>query len=593
MANATSTDGLTRPSWLPIGHDLNINHASLSSPGDFLPRGATLGASSHCLVPSLQRNVALGWNGLERPLLGETVDLITGLPLVQVTDLELPMGGATFRLTRTRSGERLFQHWGPNHVASRPMTPAAQHWWDWTGTGWMMSEAPLLFVDSALPDVVGQSDGNEDSPKIWLALDAHHSIPFSRIEETGQYEAPPRFRAVLRHNGVNWHVEQNTNSPYFGQRVWEVRPTEFRISLYEGAIAYVFSVDYADMPLHESLGANQTIRALPANDRPILPSQNDADFPNFGRNPWAGFQSQGQQVFMRGNGLPYLGYLARVEDRSGHVARIHYCNSAFRNVDDPVTESCVECIQNCVQKGRISHITLEQGENVLWTLVYAYRQVNLNPGEWPFQSPIPEDLETEDVAELLSYQTSPVLDRVYAFPGTVGAMSSGACLTLSTLTDAGFESTADPIAIYNAAHPGAPIDEEWLHSVRYYYGTYFDSVRQLHMIRSQPLLIATETISRKDEQDENAKHSWRIFWYQGASRTGDTGSSSGSMYTRPLAAIFEDADIRRLNAARESVQGTVGERSESQRARLLVPVLLRRFVGRARGCTRDRGAVCV
>jgi YD repeat-containing protein len=493
-------------------------------------------------------------------MLNQTVDLITGLPLVQVTDLELPMNGATFRLTRTRSGERLFQHWGPHDTTSRTTTPVSQHWWDWTGTSWMMGEAPLLFVDSALPDVVGfsgQGTGREeDSPKIWLALDAHHSIPFSRIEDTGQYEAPPRFRAVLRHNGVNWHVLNSPGSPWHGRRVWDVRPTEFRISLYEGALTYVFSVDYADMPSHESLDENDNLRVLPANERPILPSENDSDYPNFFRPPWSYQHSFYQQQFSRGIGIPYLGYLARVEDKYGHVVRLHYCHQTFRDVDDSSTETCVECAQNCVQKGRISHITLEQDQTVLWTLLYAYRLVDNQdlPHHWINS----EDFSEEAFAELQTYGTSPVVDRIYAFPGTVAALSSNStpCLTLSTLTDAGYGSTADPIADYNAAHASAPISEEWQHVVRYYYQTYYNSLTERHHVYPEPMLIATDTISRASPT-AFAHHNWRVFWYQGGV-AGATHADGSIPFTAAhgLSAIFEDSDIRALNAARESIHGS-------------------------------------
>lgn len=184
--------------WRPHPHaargvSLGFNRFAQSSPGDFLPPAKDLQASSLCLLPDQDASSPTAWAGLTRPMLNNSVDLITGLPLIQVADLELPMRGATFRLIRTRSGDRTFSEWGkrPDQESDGIGGNPSDDWWDWTGSGWMTSENPLLLIDSTVPDVVGKTGSDEDPARIVLPLDAHRSIPFVRLNDTGQYEAPP------------------------------------------------------------------------------------------------------------------------------------------------------------------------------------------------------------------------------------------------------------------------------------------------------------------------------------------------------------------------------------------------------------------
>src|SRR5690606_9564115 len=171
-----------------------------------------------------------------RPTLHGQVDLVTGLPLIQSNDLELPFGGATFRLTRTRSARRTDNDL-PKCVGSM------DEWWDWAGAGWMIGENPILLIDAALPDVTG------DNPRTcWLILDAHHSIPFQQIESNGTYEAPPRFRARMKHNG-NWDAENrkwHTGDPADPEALHPA--IQYEISLYDGSVKYTFVAIRQDAP---------------------------------------------------------------------------------------------------------------------------------------------------------------------------------------------------------------------------------------------------------------------------------------------------------------------------------------------------------
>ena len=157
--------------WDSWGFYLNMDPIGQPSIGDFLPPSPTLGGTSACLVPDAAANAPTGWQGLSRPTVDRVVDLVTGLPLVQVEDLSLPVDGATFRLVRTRSQDS-------NLSTLSCVQP--DRWWDWTGEGWMISENPFLLIDSAVPETVGNQPRTT-----YLLLDAHHSIPFQLIEATG------------------------------------------------------------------------------------------------------------------------------------------------------------------------------------------------------------------------------------------------------------------------------------------------------------------------------------------------------------------------------------------------------------------------
>ena len=108
------------------------------------------------------------------------------------------------------SAEFTWQHSRMNHATG------SDCWWDWTGDGWMVGENPLLIIDSALPDVVGPN-----ARVTWLVLDAFHAIPFQQVNlaplQAGQpprlgYEAPPRYRARMKHNG-EWGLVDGPDPP--------------------------------------------------------------------------------------------------------------------------------------------------------------------------------------------------------------------------------------------------------------------------------------------------------------------------------------------------------------------------------------------
>ncbi len=313
------------------------------------------------------------------------MDFVTGLPLVKVTDLELPFDGATFRLTRTRSGNHPANtSWGSSNFEG------ADRWWDWLGQGWMAGENPILLIDAAIADVTG------DGPRTtWLWLDAHHSIPFQQVYHPAAgatpahmgYEAPPRFRARMEHNGV-WFAP--SGPPPQGQMPlednqtghWQTPPTQFDIWLYDGLVHYTFVAVYEDLPpkrwdrriLTGAISGGPPDWAWSSfHDRPFTRNQfwhalngDLNDWRATGHNPYT-------LAHNPGFGAPYYGFCVKIQDSNGHSVETSYCDVRRLSIDNPAT-TCVECTQDYQAKGQIKYIKLRSGTQTKWTLLYAHRR---------------------------------------------------------------------------------------------------------------------------------------------------------------------------------------------------------------------------
>ncbi|MBL8762574.1 MAG: hypothetical protein JNL50_14865 [Phycisphaerae bacterium] len=134
-------------------NNLNANLFWGPQPGDYPPRKLDLAAGSSPLISSDAPSRRGPWPTLERPTIADTVDLITGQPLLQEIDFELPFGSALFRHTRTYAGisPHSRHDWDAtsalweNHAPEPDSTEAM---WDWNGHAWMMGEAPLFLMDA-------------------------------------------------------------------------------------------------------------------------------------------------------------------------------------------------------------------------------------------------------------------------------------------------------------------------------------------------------------------------------------------------------------------------------------------------------------
>ncbi|MFG0243500.1 MAG: polymorphic toxin-type HINT domain-containing protein [Phycisphaerales bacterium JB054] len=514
---------------VPTGYRLGVNLLSFPTPGTFLPPGENLADHSSCLLPAGAAGKGTSWQGTGRPTLHNRIDLVTGLPLIQVTDLELPVGGSTFRLRRTRSGTREDNWFGGANDLYQPSAP--DNWWDWTGMGWMASENPLLLIDSSLPDVVG------DQPlTCYLVLDAHHSIPFQLIESStgARFEAPPRFRARMEHNGTRTAVSDGHNNQL---RVWDPAPTQYDIYLYDGELHYTFVAVREDVPPNRwdadyFYDDNSPWEDSSYNDRPFLPQQfPDQDLRRDSHAPYASSQN-------RGFGIPYFGLCTRVADRHGNTVEIEYCGVRSSKMDDADTSGCIECQRRTLTKGQIKYIKLKSASGTAWTLVYAHRLFEgmkhldeLDPAlpahhddrtqNLPDESygmlwvnDYPENQPPND--EFYNLHGHIAIDRIYVFEGDVSdalLAPSDACLTISHLdTDALADNGVEPLDAYNQAHSGQELPDDWEFQVRYYY----DEDPATGQPLSPPLLIRTAvtTVHSRDAGGQVTASSQRNRVYQ-------------------------------------------------------------------------------
>ncbi|MBL0870876.1 MAG: hypothetical protein IBJ18_09905 [Phycisphaerales bacterium] len=378
-------------------------------PGDFLSPSPNLEGSSLALIPPGYGSLPTGWQGQSRPTLEGAVDLITGVPLAEFTDTTLPFGGAEFRLRRTRSadspGNSYRSQGGPG------ATDASDRWWDWVGCGWMSSENPVLLIDSALADVTG------DGPRTtYLWLDAHHNIPFQQVfhpnaaETNGgriEYEAPPRFRARLKHNGIAYFPQiqigtgQTSQLDPNNQIGWLIPPSQFEIWLYDGAVKYTFVAMYDRVARNDGSGRYDALGPLPPskwnrtwfnqaqtsnseppaeyvwssyNARPFTRNQfvevlKDSTEPQsdfrWSHSPWDVARNPGL-------GLPHVGICVRIETPQNHLAEITHQKVQRQNFS--INGSVVAMLEDHLARGAIKSIKLKVGGDTKWTLLYTYKR---------------------------------------------------------------------------------------------------------------------------------------------------------------------------------------------------------------------------
>ena len=529
----------------PIGGGINLNLLAFPSLGDFLPPARTIGEDSVCLLPPGASGLPTGWQGIERPVLDGKVDLITGMPLARATDLELAFGGATFRLTRTRSGDHPWQRLGIPGTSSAYQPFGRGKWWDWLGSGWMVGENPILLIDSALPDLVGNNPRTT-----WLVLDAHRSIPFQLIESTGQYEAPPRFRARLEHNGSGWGPQQVPNpanpSEPLVRRGWTVQPTEYRVSLYDGQLTYVFvavrddvppnrpAVNYLSNPFDPTLVGLDHLTSY--HDRPYL-------FDQFPSETWH-FENHYSYspAANPGFGIPHYGLCTRIVDRYGHTVEIEYCQPKRWAVDDPATEDCVECASNCLARGQISHIKLRRPDgDVLWTLVYAHAYL---PATTSFDPPDYHPGHPSNIP-LRDLEAEVVIDRIYVYEGEIAdAVLDGACLTSVWHGPECYHGELDPLTEFNSSGGNLPLN--WLHQIRYHYSYSFDNDRPV-----RPALMLKSTVRTRSESEVGAVETVRRKVYRYRLQHGEGAFGGGPINFLEL--VFEDHDIARILSSAEAL----------------------------------------
>lgn len=378
--------------WSPR-YPLNMDMKYGPAAGDYAPKSLDLVKSSSPM--STQLGQAYGWptSLAERPLLGENVDLITGVPLVQETDFELPFGTAVFRWRRTFAEITHARHeydTVPNYQSGRmhAFTPSAQ-WWDWVGQGWMLGASPLLLIDSTTWGSVHPL-GEE---RCYFLPDAHHAVPFvlqgysPQSQEPRVYTAPPRFGMVLGHNG------QGTVGGG-----WTQKPTEWYIWTHQRSLRYTFKPVYDDVGQMSQLSNNAPI-PLQWDSENNKPMENEGGvsgrmdmplmFPSGFK--WGTASGNGSSL-----GTPYYAVLIAIDDLNGNRVELEYTPFIREPLqlqagELPVAEGCVEMVQRSQHKGQVKRILLKFGTNtqsptVAWTIVPVYRAFGGSNTEYEMHS---------------------------------------------------------------------------------------------------------------------------------------------------------------------------------------------------------------
>lgn len=539
---------------VPTGYPLGVHLASTPPAGDFLPPSPILQDDSVALLPPGSANASTWWDDLGRATVDQKIDLVTGLPLISSRDLELPFGGATFRLNRTRSAK---------HPTGRVIsgTWGSQAWWDWAGEGWMVSENPLLMIDSAVPDLVG------DRPSTcWLWLDAHRSIPFQYIESNDQYAAPPRFRARMHHNGNRFQGEE---------------PTQFEVWLYDGQLKYTFVVVPEDVPpnVHWNPEHQQTppdsvdfphpvAGSTTFHNRPYSPDQIFAADENaLWHDPWGLINNPGV-------GLPRYGLCVKIEDRFGHTVEIDYHTSG-RSLAESAGVGCEDCVQQSRRKGLIKRVRLSTDGITNWTLVYRHRMIwrdlpTTSPGaEFGMPNSWTAAGASDAYKEAFSF---PVIDRIYAFEheedgaGVTQAQVDALQSDLIVLEQAAAILEADDLdrpgplddfgdASYQPVSGGwASIEDRLRYIVSYHYTTPY-----LSGVQYDPALVKSRNVSIENSSSIRIT-TQKVFKYTPSlsrSSLNGTNTTRAEGHIAWLEAVFTDSAVKGIMLAKEAEEDPI------------------------------------
>jgi YD repeat-containing protein len=354
----------------------------------------------------------------ERETIAGVVDAATGQPLLRAVDLELPVGRAQYRMIRSYGGDLARRRPSIGTAICDGRAPAIAKQWDWAGTGWMISENPLLMFDANYID----HDVKVGS-MCFLILDAHHSIPFTQDPVTGNYIAPAWFDAVMEIPGLSsYWTSPVVNTA--GHWVSNARPTTVRVHLYNQSVTYTFELSEYALPLK----GGSTTRTPPpvetANE-----TDRKVEYPR-----WDAVTDTA--VFSGGWGTPMVGLLQRIDDHYGNAVEINYCGSD-RFATDTSNSECNDCVHNCTQQGQIRSVILKTGAtryeqssgSTAWTLAYVHRSFRQWAPNWTcgVTTELYKNFVTARDADSKWFMQNAV-HAVYVYPGAVEL--GGGCPTL-------------------------------------------------------------------------------------------------------------------------------------------------------------------
>ncbi|HZW07085.1 MAG TPA: hypothetical protein VFF65_08165, partial [Phycisphaerales bacterium] len=348
------------------GYPSNLDWSWGPTSPDFPPVSQSLADDTVALVPADARAVNNASRAFgTRPTIENSIDLITGRPLVKETDLELAFGGATFRYTRTFSKmndhEGVLRRDGANASNFAFLPVGRQEFcWDWHGEGWMSNLSPLVLIDAAYHEILGQGDNstasNHTPPRrrTWFVLDAHRSIPFDRDPVTGNYTCPAQFDAKLIPVGGTWTTD---TTPEGGH--WQIFPTHYKVILRD-SLTYTVEVQPDELPYMscpDEAGNPVLASAAPDLNRPGQPAR----------------------IGMGGRGAPRHGFTKQIDDNYGHSVRITHAPRREWVVNDPDVNGDPRpvIVDNHHEWGQVRSVKLVRNagpqETVEWTLLFQYR----------------------------------------------------------------------------------------------------------------------------------------------------------------------------------------------------------------------------
>jgi hypothetical protein len=311
------------------GFPLNLDIYNVPATTNFPPLSQNAWASTAPMVSTPGDQTYRPLFLADRKLVAGVVDPITGQPLIREVDLELPLGNATYRMIRSYGGcaDGLEGHY---EQAGGATTRRVQgKYWDWAGTGWMLSENPVLLFDA-------QYIQHEPSlpRRCYLILDAHHSIPFTQDPQHGTYAAPAWFDAIMsweKHpsDGNDVPVPQWSSST----KSWTVAPKRIRVKLYGESVTYTFDIQQDNLASLSSTGGTLDAHASPRIT-----------------NAASGLEVHAPSTEGGGLGIPRVALLKKIEDRFGNKAVMDYCDVRRSAVSPPVWD-CTSCVHTCAEKG--------------------------------------------------------------------------------------------------------------------------------------------------------------------------------------------------------------------------------------------------
>ncbi len=324
----------------------------------------------------------------DRKVVAGVIDPMTGQPLIREVDLELPVGRATFRMVRTYGGNADGSVGRPGKILDgQGDRLAIGKLWDWAGTGWMISENPILLFDAQY--IQHEPNGPR---RCFLILDAHHSIPFTQDVQTGNYIAPAWFDAIMTWRepegadpvpaGV--YHEATGDSP--ARWEWTQQPASIKVRLQGESVTYKFRIqDEPTSPLTDVAG---NLLAARAHASPRVTTV-------------GGLVVHPPSQAGGGLGTPLVALLESIVDRFGNRAVISHC--PIRKYSVNPGEECESCVHTCAERGQIQRVKLYrrvgETETLEWTLLYVHRSFRTwapdlwrEPSPWP-PPPVPAAAE--------------------------------------------------------------------------------------------------------------------------------------------------------------------------------------------------------